>query len=37
MSSFIARYQHTVSIDDVPRSGRKGKLFAEDMNFIDEK
>ena len=37
VSSFIARYQRTASIDDAPRSGRKGKLSAEDMNFIDEK
>ena len=37
VSSFIARYQRTTSIDDAPRSGRKGKLSAEDMNLINEK
>ena len=37
VSSFIARYQRTASIDDAPRSGRKAKLSAEDRNFIDEK
>ena len=37
VSSFIARYQRTGSIDDAQRSGRKSILSEEDVSFIDEK
>ena len=37
VSSFIARYRRTGSIDDGKRSGRKSILSEEDLNFIDEK
>ena len=37
VSSFIARYRRTGSIDDAQRSGRKPLLREDDKNFIDEK
>ena len=37
VSSFIKRYKQTGSINDARRSGRKGIISSDDINFIDEK
>ena len=37
VSSFIMRYKRTGSINDAQRSGRKGIISQDDINFIDEK
>ena len=37
VSSFIKRYKQTGSINDAQRSGRKGIISSDDLNFIDEK
>lgn len=37
VSSFLARYRRTGSIDDAQRSGRKSILSEENLYFIDEK
>ena len=37
VSSFIARYKRTGSIDEAQRSGRKTIVSEEDRNFIDER
>ena len=37
VSSFIMRYKRTRRINDAQRSGRKGNISQDDINFIDEK